>query len=168
MSKFAENEKVLPILAPADIVATATNTQYVDLNFAAGIVELALNFGAIASTDSTGEVIVTVTVNPVSDTSSSDNVETAIAFAYRLSAAIATDTMGALAAATATGVAVGQASDNVSLLCFIDPAAVAAAADGARFVRAVITPTAEITSTVVGATARFTPRYAGASIPSST
>jgi hypothetical protein len=153
MSKFAENEKVLPILAPADIVATATNTQYVDLNFAAGIVELALNFGAIASTDSTGEVIVTVTVNPVSDTSSSDNVETA---------------MGALAAATATGVAVGQASDNVSLLCFIDPAAVAAAADGARFVRAVITPTAEITSTVVGATARFTPRYAGASIPSST
>jgi len=168
MSKFAENEKVLPLLGSVDIVATATVSQYLDLNLCQGIGEIAVNFGLVTSTDSTGEVVVTLTANDVADTSSSDSTETALAFQYRLSAAVATDTMGAITAATSSGVAVVNTSDNVSLLIFIDPSAVAAAADGARFVRVEITPTAEITSTVVGVVARFTPRYAGNAIPSST
>lgn len=168
MSKYHENEKALPILTPADIVATATNTQYVDLNYAAGLVEIDLQFGAIASTDSTGEVVVSLTVNPVSDTSSSDSVETAIAFNYRLSAAVATDTMGAITAATSSGAAIGNTSDNVLFSAFVETSAVAAAYDGARFIRATITPTSETTSTIVGGVARFTPRFAQNSMPSST
>ena len=168
MSKFAENEKVLPLLGSVDLVATATNTQYLDLNQCVGTAEIALNFGLITSTDSTGEVVVTLTANDVTDTSSSDSTETALAFPYRLSAAVATDTMGDITAATSSGVAIANTVDSCTLLIFVDPSAVAAAADGARFVRATITPTAEITSTVVGVVGRYTPRYAGNSIPSST
>lgn len=166
MSKinYAESFKVLPILSPADIVATATATQYLDLDMSVGLVEIALHFGAVASTDSTGEVVVTI---EASTAGSSNATEAAITFNYRLSAAVATDTMGAITAATVSGVAVGQGDDNKVLLCYVDPSVVAQTADR-RFIRAVITPTAEITSTLVGAVARFVPRYAGNSIPSST
>lgn len=163
---FAETFKVMPILGSKDIVATATVTNYVDLNLAEGMVELAFNFGLITSTDSTGEAVVTIEASNVSDTTSSDLVEAAIAFQYRLSGAVGTDSMGAITAATAAGVAVGQASDNVTLLVYVDPSAVATTS-GARYIRGVVTPTAEVTSTVVGATARFIPRYAGNSMPSS-
>lgn len=162
--RYAEGLKVLPILAPADIVATATASQYFDfdgLNWATVLV----HFGAIASTDSTGEVVVTV---EASTAGSSNATEGAIAFSYRLSAAVATDTMGAITAATTAGVAVGNASDNVTLVIDIDPALVAASATDRRYCRVVITPTAEITSTVVGATLIAEPRYPGNAIPSST
>lgn len=166
MSKinFAESFKVLPILAPADIVATATATQYLDLKYAEGLVEIAVQFGNVASTDSTGEVVVTI---EASTAGSSNATEGAIAFNYRLSAAVATDTMGAITAATVSGASVGQGDDNKVLLCYVDPSAVAGTADR-RYIRAVITPTAEVTATLVSAVARFVPRYAGNSIPAST
>ena len=168
MSRYAENEKELPILAPADITATATNTQYVDLNYAAGLVEIALAFGVITSTDTPFGATVTLTTNNIADTSSSDSVETAIAFQYRLSAAVGTDTMGDLTAATTAGVLVADASDNCTLYAFVEPAAVAASAAGARFLRATITPAGNTAACVVGASARFIPRFAQKDIPSST
>lgn len=165
MLSFAEKQKVLPILAPADIVATATGSQYVDLDQAVGFVEIEVNFGAIASTDSTGEAVVTI---QCSTARSSNATESSVAFQYRLSGAVATDLMGDIASATASGVAVGQADDNKTLLIYVDPSVVQANAATMRFIRAVVTPTSEITSTVVGAVARFLPRYPGNSIPSST
>ena len=159
-----EEYHALPILAPADIVATATASQYVKIaNVGTGQLEIAVAFGAIASTDSTGEVVVTIEANDANDTSSSDNNEGAIAFSYRLSAAVGTDNLGAVTAATSAGVAVSNATDNVTLFCYVDPAVAAK-----KYVRAVITPTSEITSTVVGATARFVPRYAQNDTPQST
>jgi len=161
--RFAEGLKIYPILAPADIVATATNTSYVDfrhVNWATFLVP----FGAIASTDSTGEVVVTV---QCSTATTSNATETAVAFTYRLSAAVATDTMGALTAATAAaGAAVINTADNKALVIDVDPAAVAALGADFRYVRLVITPTAEITSTIVGAVAVLEHRYPGNSIPS--
>ena len=165
MFNFAENVKVLPILAPADIAATATGTQYVNLKHVVGMLELQVQFGNIASTDSTGEVVVTV---EASSAGSSNASEAAIAFQYRLSAAVATDTMGAISSAAAAGVAVGQGDDNKALLIYIDPSAVTAVSDQYSFVRAVATPTAEVTATLVSAAARFIPSYAGNAIPSST
>lgn len=162
---LAEDIKILPLLAPADIAATATASQYLDLDNATGLVELAIPFGNIASTDSTGEVVVTV---EASTAGTSNATESAIAFKYRLSAAVATDTMGAIASATATGVAVNNDGDNKMLLIYVDPSTLAALGDY-KFIRAVITPTAEITATVIGGVqARFRPRYAGNAIPSST
>ena len=165
--RYAEELKVVPLLGSVDIVATATNSNYVALKDVVGLLEISVNFGLITSTDSTGEAVVTLEASNVSDTTSSDLAEAAIAFSYRLSGAVGTDTMGAITAATTAGKAVVNTSDNVSLLCYVDPSAVATLDAGYKFVRAVVTPTAEITSTVVGAVARFLPRYAGNAIPSS-
>ena len=153
---FAEEVHVLPLKAPSDIVATATATNYVKIaNLGNGQLELAFDFGVVTSTDSTGEVVVTIEANDVNDTSSSDNNEGAIAFNYRLTAAVGTDNMGAITAATATGVAVPNTGDNKLLLCYVDPAVAAK-----KYVRGVITPTAETTVCIVGAQARFIPRFA--------
>ena len=162
--RFAENMKILPVLAPADIVAVATATAYVDLDLMHWG-EFVIQFGAVTSTDSTGGVVVTLEASTVG---SSNATETAIAFNYRLSAAVATDTMGAITAAAATGVQVGQASDNTALIVEVDPSAVAAVGADFRFVRAVLTPTSEVSATVVGAIFYGEPRYKKNLIPSST
>lgn len=162
--RFAEGMKILPILTTADVVATATASAYVDLDMVHWAT-IVCPLGSIASTDSTGEVIVTV---EASTAGSSNATEGAIAFSYRLSAAVATDTMGAITAATATGAAINNTADNTVLVIDIDPAVVAASAADRRFVRVVFTPTSEITATVLGAIAFLEHRYPGNSIPSST
>ena len=50
---YGETVKILPMLVPQDIKATATVSQYLDMNLAAGLVEISIPFGNIASTDST-------------------------------------------------------------------------------------------------------------------
>ena len=162
--RYTEGLKVLPILKPQDIVATATASSYIDLD-TSNWATILVQFGNIASTDSTGEVVVTL---EASTAGSSNATEAAIAFSYRLSAAVDTDTMGAITAATASGVAVGNVSDNVLLVIDVDPAAVAAGAADRRFLRVVATPTSEITATLVNAVAVLEPRYRMNLIPSST
>lgn len=161
--RFAENVKVLPILAPADIVATATGTQYIDLKLAHHVT-FAVQFGALTS-DSTDTATVTV---ECSTAGSSNATEQKLAFQYRLSAAVATDSMGAITAATTDGVAVTAESDNKVLLIDLDPSAVANVGADYRYVRLVVTPNAEMGSCVVGAVAYIEPRYAGNVMPSST
>lgn len=162
--RYAEGLKVLPVLTVADIVATATYTSYVDLdkvNWATFLVSL----GSVASTDSTGEVVITV---EASTAGTSNATEGAIAFQYRVSAAVNTDTMGAITTATASGAAISNTADNTVVVIDVDPSVVAASAADRRFIRLLITPTAEITATVVGVTAVLEPRYPGNAIPSST
>ena len=166
MHSYNENKKELNLLAPQDIAATATASAYINVSQAAGTIEFQIPFGAIASTDSTGEVVVTL---EASTAGSSNATETAIAFKYRLSAAVATDTMGATTAATSSGVAVLNTNDNCTLFAFVEPSQLSALGADFMYLRAVITPTAEITSTIVGGVhCSFVSRYAGASIPSST
>jgi hypothetical protein len=166
--KFAYNQDIkwLNLLAPQDVVATATASAYMNVQDAAGLIEVSVPFGAVASTDSTGGVTVTV---EASTAGSSNATETAIAFNYRLSGAVATDSMGAITAATSTGVVVTEADDNKTLFVYLDPSQFAALGNDFKYFRVVATPTAEITSTVLGGVhARFRPRYAGNAIPSST
>src|SRR5688572_4109576 len=122
-NSFNENKKELNLLAPQDIVATATPSAYINVKNAAGTIELQIPFGAIASTDSTGEVVVTL---EASTAGSSNATETPMAFRYRLSAAVGTDTMGANTSATSSGVAVLNTSDNTTLFLFVEPDALAA------------------------------------------
>lgn len=153
---LSEEVQTVPVLAPIDIVATATATKYVNLSkVGTGQVEFEISFGVVTSTDSTGEVVITLVANDVNDTSTSDNNENAIAFNYRLSAAVGTDTMGAIAAATSAGYALINTDDNKTVLAYVDPAVAAQ-----KYVRAVITPTAETTVCLVSSTARFIPRKA--------
>jgi hypothetical protein len=160
--RYAENVKILPVLTPANITATATASSYVDLNMSNWCSFLCY-FGAMTS-DSTD--IVTVTVE-ASTAGSSNATEAAIAFKYRLSAAVDTDTMGDITSATTAGVAVTATDDNKVLWIDVDPSAVASTADQ-RFLRLVFTPNAEMASCTVGATAFLETRYKGNSIPSST
>lgn len=166
ISSYAENVKVLNLLAPQDIVATATASQYINVSQAAGTIEFMIPFGSIATSDSTGEVVVTL---EASTAGSSNATEAAMAFKYRLSAAVATDNLGALTSATTAGATVGNASDNVTLFCYLEPDQLATQGADYLYVRAVITPTSDITATLIGGVhARFLSRYGGAVIPSST
>ena len=160
--RYAESIKVLPILTPADIAATATATSYVDLDNA-NWCSFWVQFGSLTS-DSTDAITITV---EASTAGSSNATEAAIAFSYRLSAAIDTDTMGAITAATTAGAAIGATDDNKGVWIDVDPSAVAATEDQ-QFLRLVITPAATVAACVVGVTAFIEGRYKGNSIPSST
>ena len=163
--RFAEGVKIQPILAAQDIVATATATSYIDLdqvNWATFLVQ----FGALTTSDTTGEIAVTV---EASTAGTSNATEGNVAFTYRVSGAVGTDSMGAITAAVAgTGAVILEASDNKVLVIDVDPAVVAASAADRRYVRLVITPTADLTASLVGAIAVLEHRFPGNSIPSST
>lgn len=161
--RYAELVKVYPVLAPADIVATATNTAPVDMDMVNWL-SFWVQFGALTS-DSTDICTITVESSTGTSTAATDS---AIAFSYRLSAAVPTDTMGAITAATTAGIAVPTATDdNKGVWIDIDPAAVTAADTDAKYVRVVLTPNAEMASCIVGATAFIEHRFPGNSIPAS-
>lgn len=157
MGIYAEEKSYLPVIAPVAFTTTAVASAVVDLNNTQDI-EFLVMFGAMTS-DSTDTVTVTVEAM-VEATSASTSTETAIAFNYRLSSAVATDTMGAITAATATGTAAVNAStgDSTVLVVTVDPSVVAAVS-GARWIRLVATPNAEMASGVISAIAVITPRY---------
>ena len=160
---MAEEIHFVNLLAPIDIVATATVSKYVStVQNGTGQLEFEVQFGVITSTDSTGEVVVTFVGNDVNDTTSSDNNEVAVAGNYRLSGAVGTDTMGALTAFTSAGVTVANTDDGKAVLAYVDPAVLQQ-----KYVRAVVTPTAETTVCIVGVNARYIPRKAQASQASS-
>lgn len=165
MTRYHEDVKVQPILATQDIAATATATSYINVKNAVGPIEIAFQFGAVTSTDTTGEAVVTI---EASTGGTSNATEQAIAYKYRMSGAVNTDSMGAITDATTVGVAVTSTDDNVIFSAFVDPAALAALGADFSFLRGVITPTTDVTVTLVGVQARFTPSYAGNAIPSAT
>lgn len=161
MLKYAEKLKVLPILGVNDIAATATASNYFDLKLAQHA-SILVSFGEITG----GAVALTV---EASTAASSNATETAIAFKYRLSAAVGTDSMGAITTATTAGISIAAGDDNKVLLIDVNPDALPTT-PGAdyRFLRLVLTPSSDNTVTDVGATAFLEPRYPGNSIASAT
>lgn len=160
---YAETLKVLPVLsATTDVAGTSDTvyTQFVDLsNILWG--EFIVQFGAY--TNAAGGLI-TLEVS----TANTSGSEEAMGFNYRLSAAVATDSMGAITAATSDGAAIAAADDNKVFVIEVDPAAVAAKLADARYVRVGILPSSDNTVTVVSSVFIGLPRYAGNSIPSAT
>ena len=162
----AEVLKVLPLLAPQDITTSATGSSYIDLDQCVGLLELELMVGALTATDSTDGVVVTVEATTAG---ASSDTNTAIAYQYMLSSAVDTDSMGAITAATSSGVALTSGSDDSKvMLIYVDPAAMAATVTDGRYVRVYLTPTSDQSATLVGVVARYTPRYSQASQKSST
>jgi hypothetical protein len=158
-----EFDQKVAVLGPVDATTTAKLTSYINIGkIGTGHLEFDILFGNLTSSDSSGDITVTVEANDVNDTSSSDNNEGAIAFSYQLSAAVGTDSMGAVTAATSSGVVLGFSDDNKVLCVYVDPAVASK-----KYVRAVITPSADATATLVGAMARFIPRKAQASVNTS-
>jgi hypothetical protein len=153
-------------LAPVDIAATATRGVWVDIDQCVGFLEFEVQIGAITSTDAASAVVVTVegsTSNATSDTG------TAIAFQYQLSEAVGTDTLGAVTAATSTGLDIDSSSDDSKLLLiYVDPGVVRALGDDYRYVTPVLDGAATVSAALASISAHFTPRYSQASQKSST
>lgn len=154
--RFAEGLHVVPVLAPADIVATDVATEFVDMNLYHHATFL-IQFGAMTS-DSTDTATVTVEACDIGTTT--DSSEEVITFSYRLSSAVATDTMGAITAGTTSGVAITAEDDNKLLIVDVDGSVVGkAVSNTGRYVRCFITTNAEMASCIVGAIAVLEPRY---------
>ena len=158
--------KVLPLLGPIDVAAVATASQYIDIDQCVGLIEFEVAFGAITATDSsTSEMAVTVQASTAGGT----DAGTAIAFQYALSSAVATDSMGAITAATSSGTVVNSSTgDNKLLMVYVDPAVVAAVGTGYRYANVKVDGTAGVTAAIVGVVGRYLPRFSQASQPSST
>lgn len=156
-------QNIIPLIPPSDIVATATASPFVDLRTANGVM-FDVFFGSI--TTGTADSNITVTVE--ASTAAASGSEEAVAFKYRLSGAVGSNTLGALTNATASGVTIASTDDNKLLEVYINPDTLPSALADARFVRVVITPTADHTATNLSVTGRLDVRYSRASMLSAT
>lgn len=162
--RYAEGLKVLPILAPQNMTTSAVSTGEVWLREAQWVT-FVVQFGAFTS-DSTDVCVITVESSTSNSTAATDE---GIAFNYRLSAAVDTDSMGAITAATSDGVTIGATSDdNKALIIDVDPAYVARKDTDAQYLRVVLTPSADVAGLQVGAVAYIEPRYPGNAMHSAT
>ena len=168
--KFAEELKTMTLLAPVAIGASVVQSAYVKVNqahWASFIVPV----GAFSSSNDTCTVQLTV---ECSTANTSNATETAIAFKYRLSAAVGADTWGTITATTSTtGVAIRSETDeNCTYLLEVNPSALPAALADGMYLRCVFTPGASgAASDVVGVISVIgvlEPRYPGNTIPSAT
>jgi len=159
--KFAEKVKLLPLLAPVDIAATETASAYIDLQEAQWASFL-VDFGVITGDD----LVVTL---ECSTAASSNATEAAVPFSYRLSSAVATDSMGAITAATSNGATIAVGDDDKDLLIDLDPASIPSnPGEDFRYARVVIAPASDMTVCLVGVHAVLEPRYPGNAIASAT
>jgi len=141
MQPLSFYENIVPLVAPIDGGAGSPATPYLDLK-GANTATILIYFGVVTSVTATDTLTVTV---EASSASTSNASETAIAFNYRLSDTVAGgNTWGAYSAATSAGLSMGASTvfDGFALEISLDPAAVQAAHAGARWVRAVLTPSA--------------------------
>ncbi len=138
---------LIPLIAPADTGSTTANSDVFDASECIAVA-CQVAFGAI-----TGDSVV-VTVEECDDTTPSNS--TAIAFKYRLSSAVGTDSMGDLTDATAAGATLAASDDDKILEIFVDPRALSA---GYPYLRLVVDPGASMTACLISAAASVLPRY---------
>jgi hypothetical protein len=161
-SAFVEYENIIPLLAPQDIASTMTASSYMDLKTAQRAAFLVI-FGAVTSASSDVEAVT------VESASVETAAEVAIAYNYRLSGALGTNTWGAITAVGATGVAIDPANDDNKMLWIeIDPAAVQAANEGHRFVRVKLTDDTDMGACLVTVIGLIQPRYKQTTMVSAT
>jgi hypothetical protein len=155
-TKYGMYENVIPLLAPVDIAATATNTSFVDLD-GAHEVSFFVYFGVItaASTAQTGP---TITIHCA--TTAATTAATTIPFYYRLSAATGTNTWGAVTSCASSGYTISISGDGMMVQFIVDPAEAQADHDLGRYLYVRVTPLATYgTPTLVSIFAVTNPRY---------
>lgn len=163
-ARFGILDNILPLVAPVDAAGTEKGTPFIDLRKALHTTIL-VYFGVVTATSADQNVVVTLTAA----TSAASTTETAIAFRYRLSGATGANSWGAVTAATSSGVSLDTTtSDGMMLLIDVDPAAFAAVKSDAYWVRAVVTPDAGGTVTLMTALAISDPQYSSISQQSMT
>jgi hypothetical protein len=162
--RYAEAVKVYPVIAPVAGTTSAIASVYIDAADYHWLNWLVM-FGVMTS-DSTDTLTITV---ECSTAASSNATEVAIPFYHRLSAAVGTDTMGAITSDSTSGlVLTADANDAMAVLITVDVSAIQAELTDGRFLRLVVTPTAEMATFTVAACFLGEPKYNMNSIPSST
>lgn len=153
-ARFGIGNNILPLIAPVDTATSEIGTPFIDLRKALHTTIL-VYVGVITAASVDQPVIVTL----CAATSAASTSETAIAFRYRLSGATGANTWGAITAATATGATIASTDDGKMLLIDVNPADLPAVGADNFFVRAVITPNAGDSVTLVAALAISDPQY---------
>ncbi len=154
-ARFGIGENIVPLKAPVDSAGTAYATPFVDLKNALHATFF-YYMGVVTAASADQNIVVTMEAA----TAAASGSEVAIAFKYRLSGATGANTLGAITAATSTGVSLDTTSaDGKLLLIDIDPAALDSALADARFVRMVVGIDAGGTVTLNAAWAVLDPRY---------
>lgn len=155
-NRFAETEKILPVIAPVAFTTAEILGAYVDME---GMHwgEFHVSFGVMTS-DSSDTVTLTV---ECSTEASSNATEVTLPFWYRVSAAVATDQMGAITSATTAGMSVDAEDDAKMVIISVDPDCIPGALTDGRFLRVVATPSAQMGSGVISAVFYGEPRYPG-------
>jgi len=154
-ARFVFGENIVPLVAPQDIAAVATATPFVALKNALHATVF-LYFGSI--TAASADQAITVTLEAA--TAAASGSEAAIAFNYRLSGAVGANTWGAISAATSSGVSIATTDDNKILAIDVDFAGLDTELADASHIRAVVTPDAGGTATLLAGWVVLEPRYA--------
>ena len=165
--RFAEGLSVVPVLGPIAFTTAAMDTEYIDMRDNHWCTFLVM-FGSVTS-DTSDTVTITIQCSSVSTSATGDD----IAFTYRLSSVIETDSWGAITAATSDGLTLTSSTDltvsmsNRALLVSVNADDLPAKKADGRYISMVLTPTAEVAAGVVSVCAVLENRYPGNSIPSS-
>lgn len=163
--RFASALNTIPLLSPQDTIATALATPFVNLSGAHGGT-LFVHFGTITSVSA--DEAITVTLEAA--TTGASGAEAAVAFDYRLSDAVGSNVWNDITAATSSGATIATTDDNKLLAIDINPSKFLAAcgSSDATYFRAVITPNAAATVTLVSAIVQLEPRYSQSTMVSAT
>jgi hypothetical protein len=154
-ARLGIGENLVPLKAPVDSAGTAYATPWLNLKNA-----LHATFfwycGVVTATSADQNVVITMEAA----TGAASGAEVAIAFKYRLSGATGANSLGAITAATSTGVSLDTTTvDGKILMIDIDPAALEAALADASHVRMVVGIDAGGTVTLNAAWAELDPAY---------
>jgi len=151
IGRFGQISHIFPVLTPIDKTTAAWNTALVDMANAHRCTFI-VHFGVITSTSAAP------TITMLASTVGTTVGATAIAFKYRVSATLLTDTLGAITDATSAGVLTTTSDDGMIYLIDVDPALVAGKTDG-RWVYLSVAGNAYRSACVVGVCADVEPRY---------
>lgn len=138
---------VVPLLAPIDITTSTTVSDVVNMARAHSI-QFCVQFGVI--TDDTA----VITVLECDDVSPSNS--TAIAFSYRESSAVGTDSMGDRTAATSTGVTVAADDDGKAFYIDVDASELS---DGYPYIQVSVDPGSSMSVCLMSISCMIDARY---------
>lgn len=117
---LAEYNNVVPLIQPVDLGTTATATPYVNLRGAHKLAFL-VQFGVTTPNATTDVIDITVEA-----ATAEGGTEANVAYTYRKSSTVASNTWTAPAAAAAAGIDLTDDDEGVSLWVEVDPQALAA------------------------------------------
>ena len=163
--RYGEGLNIMALVEPHIVAATAHRTPSVDLDMA-NWVSFLLSMGQVTSGAATTGATCTMTVEV--STASTGTAPTLIAFDYRLSSALGTNSFGTILHGTSDGVVLTAGLGgftNKLLLIDVDPSNAAAHGTNCRFLA--LNVTFDTTLTTAAVCGIVEPKYPGNAIPSS-